>query len=116
MIFSAKEAFYKCQHPLTRAWVGFEDVSVEIGAERFRIVDTAGLGLDRLSRAPLTGAFALWRGYVVSAMALRASDRVSPSLEHDLSKLCRWPRPAIPFSWHWATKPLASVSWMLSSV
>ena len=29
LIFAAKEAFYKCQFPLTRAWVGFEDVVIE---------------------------------------------------------------------------------------
>ncbi len=28
--FSAKEAFYKLQHPLTRQWVNFEEVSVTI--------------------------------------------------------------------------------------
>ncbi|MBS0419138.1 MAG: 4'-phosphopantetheinyl transferase superfamily protein [Proteobacteria bacterium] len=30
LIFAAKEAFYKCQFPLSREWVGFEDVSIEI--------------------------------------------------------------------------------------
>jgi enterobactin synthetase component D / holo-[acyl-carrier protein] synthase len=29
LIFAAKEAFYKCQFPVTRAWVGFEDVLIE---------------------------------------------------------------------------------------
>jgi len=29
LIFAAKEAFYKCQFPITRAWVGFEDVLIE---------------------------------------------------------------------------------------
>lgn len=75
VVFSAKEAFYKCQYPLRRAWVGFEDVSVELCDGRFRIVDVGGLGLERLSRAPLIGAFALWRGYVVSAIGVRAQDR-----------------------------------------
>ena len=27
--FSAKEAFYKCQFPLTRDWVGFQDVELQ---------------------------------------------------------------------------------------
>ena len=30
LIFAAKEAFYKCQFPLSREWVGFEDVSIEV--------------------------------------------------------------------------------------
>jgi 4'-phosphopantetheinyl transferase EntD len=29
LTFAAKEAFYKCQFPLTRAWVGFEEVAIE---------------------------------------------------------------------------------------
>ena len=28
VFFSAKEAFYKCQYPLTESWVGFQDVEV----------------------------------------------------------------------------------------
>ena len=31
ILFGAKEAFYKCQHSLTRAWVGFDDVCVQLG-------------------------------------------------------------------------------------
>jgi 4'-phosphopantetheinyl transferase EntD len=33
-VFSAKEALYKAQYPLTAAWVGFRDVSVEIDGDR----------------------------------------------------------------------------------
>jgi 4'-phosphopantetheinyl transferase EntD len=33
-IFSAKEALYKAQYPLTAAWVGFRDVWVEIDGDR----------------------------------------------------------------------------------
>ena len=28
LFFSAKEAFYKCQYPLTQEWVGFQDVEI----------------------------------------------------------------------------------------
>ena len=28
LFFSAKESFYKCQHPLTQEWVGFQDVEI----------------------------------------------------------------------------------------
>jgi 4'-phosphopantetheinyl transferase EntD len=31
LVFSAKEAMYKCVFPITRTFLGFEDVSVEIG-------------------------------------------------------------------------------------
>jgi 4'-phosphopantetheinyl transferase EntD len=33
IIFSAKEAFYKCQHRVTGAWLDYSDVSVELIAE-----------------------------------------------------------------------------------
>jgi enterobactin synthetase component D / holo-[acyl-carrier protein] synthase len=32
-LFCAKEAFYKMQFPMTRAWVGFQDVEVELGED-----------------------------------------------------------------------------------
>ncbi len=37
VVFCAKEALYKCQFPVTRAFLGFEDVSVELGEEVFRV-------------------------------------------------------------------------------
>jgi 4'-phosphopantetheinyl transferase EntD len=33
LIFSAKEAFFKCQFPLTDEWVGFEDVVVHVNGD-----------------------------------------------------------------------------------
>jgi len=32
LVFSAKEAFYKCQYAVTRQWVGFSDVAIECAA------------------------------------------------------------------------------------
>lgn len=37
VIFSAKEAFYKCQYSLTRSWLGFEDVIVNIAGDAFEV-------------------------------------------------------------------------------
>lgn len=47
LVFSAKEAFYKCQYALTRQWLEFHDVSVEIETPaaisgRFRVTPQAG--------------------------------------------------------------------------
>lgn len=36
-MFSAKEAFYKFQHPLTRRWLDFNDVEVRLEAETFTV-------------------------------------------------------------------------------
>jgi len=37
LVFSAKEAFYKCQFPLTRRFVGFKEVSVRLGDGSFEL-------------------------------------------------------------------------------
>ena len=37
VLFSAKEAFYKCQYARTRSWVGFEDVIVRIKDDTFEV-------------------------------------------------------------------------------
>ncbi|WP_020648764.1 4'-phosphopantetheinyl transferase family protein [Solimonas variicoloris] len=47
LVFSAKEAFYKCQYALTRQWLEFHDVVVAIetpaaAAGRFRVVPRDG--------------------------------------------------------------------------
>lgn len=47
LIFSAKEAFYKCQYALTRQWLEFHDAAVEFetpaaASGHFRVVPKAG--------------------------------------------------------------------------
>jgi 4'-phosphopantetheinyl transferase EntD len=37
VIFSAKEAFYKCQYCLSRSWLGFHDVALEIEDGAFEV-------------------------------------------------------------------------------
>lgn len=37
LIFSAKEAFYKCQYPLSQQYLGFHDAEVELGEGRFSV-------------------------------------------------------------------------------
>ena len=37
VIFSAKEAFYKCQYCLSRSWLGFHDVTLKVDAGEFRV-------------------------------------------------------------------------------
>lgn len=50
--FSAKEAFYKCQYPLTQRFLGFQDVEVTFELERNRF-------RARLHDATKNGEFAL---------------------------------------------------------
>lgn len=67
VFFSAKEAVYKAQFPLTRARLGFQDVALELdtsgGAFRAR---TPGFA------RPLEGAYALRAAWVLTGVALDA--------------------------------------------
>jgi enterobactin synthetase component D / holo-[acyl-carrier protein] synthase len=77
LVFSAKEAFYKCQYEMTRAWVGFQDVELEPvagDAEQggFAIRPLVRLALEPLLPPPWTGCWRLDGGLVVSGMAVPA--------------------------------------------
>jgi len=75
LIFAAKEAFYKCQFPLTRAWVGFEDVDIEptqwpAPAASFRIVPRVPLPLDEATVAALVCRYELRETRVLAGVTL----------------------------------------------
>ncbi|MCP3939011.1 MAG: 4'-phosphopantetheinyl transferase superfamily protein [Actinomycetia bacterium] len=42
-VFSAKEAFYKAQHQVTEAWVGFQDVTSEVTDEGLELIPATSL-------------------------------------------------------------------------
>ncbi|GEK19569.1 4'-phosphopantetheinyl transferase [Cellulomonas xylanilytica] len=66
VLFSAKESVYKVWYPVTRSWLGFEDVDVVLGDGTFvaRLRRT-GLGTDVLH-----GRWAVGDGLVVTAVVL----------------------------------------------
>ena len=75
LIFSAKEAFYKCQFPLTQERLGFHDVSVELpawGEERgaFRISANCSIALESSAPLPLQGEYLFHEQFITSAMTL----------------------------------------------
>jgi len=37
LLFSAKEAFYKAQYPLTKIWLNFHDVSITVSGDEFSL-------------------------------------------------------------------------------
>ena len=76
VIFSAKEAFYKCQYGRTRTWLGFHDVNVRLeddhpgdggGFQVFPIQPIVGFGTG-----PFSGHFRVHAGLVVTGVAVRA--------------------------------------------
>jgi len=61
LFFSAKESFYKCQYPLTREWVGFQDVEI------------TRAGPHSLAIAPTRGAAQAWHAAPIHIVAISAS-------------------------------------------
>jgi len=77
LIFSAKEAFYKCQYGLTRAWVGFHDVELDadatdLRAGRFTVRPLVPLELERRLAQPWSGSCRLEPDLVLSGMSAPA--------------------------------------------
>jgi len=70
LIFSAKEAFYKCQHTLTREWLGFADISVTIGADDFTIQATRSLQITAHSPGPWRGWYRREAGLVITGVCI----------------------------------------------
>jgi len=74
LIFAAKEAFYKCQFPLTRAWVGFEEVVIEpldwpADTGAVRIIPQKTLPLGAAVVACLVSRFQFRGPWVITAVA-----------------------------------------------
>ncbi|KQR16484.1 4'-phosphopantetheinyl transferase [Cellulomonas sp. Leaf334] len=66
VLFSAKESVYKVWYPVTRSWLGFEEVDVRLGDGTFVArLARSGLGTDVLH-----GRWAVGDGLVVTAVAL----------------------------------------------
>lgn len=70
LLFSAKEAFFKCQFPLTREWLNFSDVSVSVESGALRIAPARPLALQALTPAPWAGRYALRDALVVAGFGL----------------------------------------------
>ncbi len=83
LLFSAKEAFYKCQYPVTHQWLDFHDIRIEprdwgtaaaggAAAREFEVHPTRPLAIDRHADAvaPLLGKYAFQDGFVISGVAL----------------------------------------------
>ena len=72
LIFSAKEAFYKCQFAVTREWLNFSDVSVSVGPRDFEIRPLRRLALELRASPPWRGRHAPERSLIVAGCSLPA--------------------------------------------
>ncbi len=70
LIFSAKEAFYKCQHALTGQWLGFSDISITLGAGHFTVRPTQPLQIAEHFPGPWTGRYLHEAGLVVTGLCI----------------------------------------------
>lgn len=73
LIFAAKEAFYKCQFPVSRQWVGFEDVVIEpsdrpASAGSFRILPQKDLPVSEGWVACLVCRFQFRERWVITGV------------------------------------------------
>jgi 4'-phosphopantetheinyl transferase EntD len=77
LVFSAKEAFYKCQHALTGELLEFGDVTLELdgageGAGGFEVRPLRELASPLLARRALRGRFRFSGSLVVTGIAIGA--------------------------------------------
>lgn len=75
LLFSAKESVYKAWFPVTRRWLGFEDVRLTIDAETGAFTATLLVAGPRIDGAPpltsLHGWFVVDRGLILTVVASR---------------------------------------------
>jgi 4'-phosphopantetheinyl transferase EntD len=75
MLFSAKEAFYKCQYPLTEQWLNFHDLQIEsehfaLPSGSFKVHAQRELKIDAHVRWPVTGRYRFHDSLVSTAVEI----------------------------------------------
>lgn len=72
VIFSAKEAFYKYQYPLTKEWVGFKDACVSVNTEtgEFSLKLLKDLSPYWGEGAEFRGKYVFFENYVAAGLCL----------------------------------------------
>lgn len=72
LIFSAKEAFFKCQYSLSRSFIDFQaaEISLDLPARSFRVVLTAGAGALSAGQG-FSGRFHLDADLIATAIVLK---------------------------------------------
>ena len=70
LIFSAKEAFYKCQHFLTGQWLGFSDVTITVEDDGFSVRPTRTLEISQRIAGPWQGRYRREAGLVMTGVCI----------------------------------------------
>lgn len=82
LLFSAKEAFYKCQYPLTGEWLDFHDLTVEVrdwGADAgsFAVQPRRALKIGRYAPLPIEGRYVFHEEFVSAGVLIPAQSKAS---------------------------------------
>jgi 4'-phosphopantetheinyl transferase EntD len=77
LLFAAKEAFFKCQYPLSAQWLDFHDVRVSIQILRaargeFAVSATRPVAIHKYARLPVRGLYRFDEGLVSAGVHLPA--------------------------------------------
>jgi 4'-phosphopantetheinyl transferase EntD len=91
LIFSAKEAFYKCQFSATQERLGFHDASIEIAewglrCGVFQVHANRRIALEQHSALPLQGCYRFHEQFITAGLALPAVDSNRPAPLNRLSR------------------------------
>jgi 4'-phosphopantetheinyl transferase EntD len=70
VLFSAKEAFYKCQYMLTGEWLGFMDIRVSLHADRFTVQPMRSLQIATQIAGPWEGGYLQEAGFVITGLCI----------------------------------------------
>jgi 4'-phosphopantetheinyl transferase EntD len=75
LLFTAKEAFYKCQYPMTTEWLDFHDVRITplnwgLPRSSFEVHSTRPIALDPRISHPLIGHYLFHGGFVTAGLSV----------------------------------------------
>jgi 4'-phosphopantetheinyl transferase EntD len=82
LLFSAKEAFYKCQYPLVGEWLDFHDLSIAVNdwgrtQGSFTASATRSIRFARHADLPIQGRYVFHDQFVSAGLSVPAA-AVSP--------------------------------------
>jgi 4'-phosphopantetheinyl transferase EntD len=77
LVFSAKEAFYKCQYPLSGEWLDFHDLYVEpiewgVQSGQLTVQAMRRISVEARSEWPIVGRFLFHESYVTAAVSFES--------------------------------------------
>ncbi len=75
LVFSAKEAFYKCQYPLVAEWLDFHDLSIDVptwdrSTGVFTVLATRAIRFAGQAALPITGHYVFHEQFVSAGVSL----------------------------------------------